>query len=199
MPGVVASRSEAGELAIEVVDAGERPTGESRTRTVAEGATESDDVKRRDVGAGLVDDLISLPVLHEPAILEALMRRYEAEMAARFMAQGGQRVGTLLVYLNDVASGGETVFPTLGLGVKPKRGRCLLFFPGFEDGRRDERLLHAALPAVEEKWVAQVWVRAEPDPLRALRPPRWPRGCSDYGDVLDIVRSMRARDSVPIS
>ena len=78
MPGVVASRSEAGELAIEVVDAGERPTGESRTRTVAEGATESDDVKRRDVGAGLVDDLISLPVLHEPAILEALMRRYEA-------------------------------------------------------------------------------------------------------------------------
>ncbi|KAH8086189.1 hypothetical protein JL720_7392 [Aureococcus anophagefferens] len=78
VPGVVASRSEAGELAIEVVDAGERPTGESRTRTVAEGATESDDVKRRDVGAGLVDDLISLPVLHEPAILEALMRRYEA-------------------------------------------------------------------------------------------------------------------------
>lgn len=34
-------------------------------------------------------------------------------------------------YLNDVAEGGETEFPTLGLAVPPRRGRMLLFPPAF--------------------------------------------------------------------
>ena len=99
------------------------------------------------------------------------------------MAQGGQRVATVLVYLNDVARGGETRFPQLDYACAPKKGRCLLFLPGMTDGRRDERLSHAALPAVDEKWVAQLWVRMHEDPTWALDPPRMPNGCENWVEV----------------
>ena len=46
-----------------------------------------------------------------------------------FLICGGQRVATVLVYLNDVESGGATGFPLLNLEVRPKRGRALVFFP----------------------------------------------------------------------
>ena len=104
-----------------------------------------------------------------------------------FFAQGGQRIGTVLVYLNDVRKGGGTTFPSLGVTVRPKRGRCLLFFPGFLDGRRDDRVLHAAQPAEDEKWVTQSWIRAREDPISKLTPPRWPQGCKTYGDILKLV------------
>lgn len=37
------------------------------------------------------------------------------------------RLFAVLIYLNDVVEGGETLFPTWGLGVKPKKGRVLIF------------------------------------------------------------------------
>lgn len=46
------------------------------------------------------------------------------EDGRRFAQNGGQRVGTVLVYLNDVASGGCTAFPQLGIKVQPKKGGC---------------------------------------------------------------------------
>ena len=82
--------------------------------------------------------------------------RYSAVVAAG----GGNRVATVLVYLNDVLRGGETHFPLLGLRVAPRGGCALVFFPGTLDGRADVDTLHAALPASagHTKWVAQVWV-----------------------------------------
>jgi hypothetical protein len=35
---------------------------------------------------------------------------------------GGQRVATVLIYLNDVSRGGCTTFPRIGLSISPKRG-----------------------------------------------------------------------------
>jgi|TARA_B100001939_G_scaffold196868_1_gene169426 hypothetical protein len=37
------------------------------------------------------------------------------------------RLFGIIVYHNDVEEGGETIFPTLGVGVKPKKGRVLIF------------------------------------------------------------------------
>ena len=68
-----------------------------------------------------------------------------------------QRRATVLVYLNDVATGGRTRFTHLDLAIEPKRGRALVFFPAFKDGHPDERTLHEAEEAVDEKWVAQQW------------------------------------------
>ena len=50
-----------------------------------------------------------------------------------------QRQATLLVYLNDVNQGGMTHFDRLGLSIKPKCGKALLFFPAFSDGTPDPR------------------------------------------------------------
>lgn len=69
-----------------------------------------------------------------------------------------QRRATLIVYLNDVAKGGATSFEQLDIRVQPAKGTALLFFPAFADGKPDERTRHAAEPAVDEKWIAQVWV-----------------------------------------
>jgi hypothetical protein len=70
----------------------------------------------------------------------------------------GQRVHTVFCYLNDVAEGGETVFPLLGVTIAPKVGRLVLFRNVHEDGEVDESTLHAGLPVRRgEKWLATLW------------------------------------------
>ena len=81
------------------------------------------------------------------------------EDGLRFAANGGQRTITVLMYLNDVAVGGATRFPSLHLDVQPRRGMALVFFPATVDGLLDQMALHAALPAVDTKYVSQVWIR----------------------------------------
>ena len=66
---------------------------------------------------------------------------------------------TVLVYLNDVTQGGHTSFSKLGFKVLPQKGTALVFFPARLDGVLDDSYLHAAEPALDEKWVSQIWVR----------------------------------------
>ena len=81
------------------------------------------------------------------------------EDGRRFAANGGQRTITVLIYLNDVLRGGATRFPALNLDVQPRRGMALVFFPATIDGMLDKMALHAALPAIDTKFVSQVWIR----------------------------------------
>jgi len=76
-----------------------------------------------------------------------------------FCASGGQRVATVLMYLNHVPEGGATRFKRLDVEVKPQKGSALVFFPGFMNGELDTDVLHAGMPAVDTKWVSQVWIR----------------------------------------
>lgn len=69
------------------------------------------------------------------------------------------RIATVLVYLNDVASGGGTRFPYLELEVRPRMGAALVFFPSLLSGRVDHTTLHEALPAGDTKYVCQLWVQ----------------------------------------
>lgn len=80
----------------------------------------------------------------------------------RFASNGGQRTVTVLTYLNDVERGGHTAFPTLNLEIQPKKGMALVFFPATVDGLLDKNALHAARPAVDTKYVSQVWIRQGP-------------------------------------
>lgn len=81
------------------------------------------------------------------------------EDGRRFASNGGQRTITVLVYLNDVPRGGSTAFPNLNIEVQPRRGMALVFFPSSLDGLLDKMALHAAMPAVDVKYVSQVWIR----------------------------------------
>lgn len=79
------------------------------------------------------------------------------------IGRSGQRVSTLVTYLNEVEAGGETVFPESGLAVSPQRGNAVYFEYCNEAGEVDPASLHAG-GAVEagEKWVATKWMRARP-------------------------------------
>ena len=43
----------------------------------------------------------------------------------------------------------------------PRKGCAVVFFPSFLDGELDAELLHEAQPAVDTKYVSQIWVHAE--------------------------------------
>jgi prolyl 4-hydroxylase len=87
------------------------------------------------------------------------------EAHARHIAQGGQRVATLLVYLNEELEGGETCFPRLGISHRGGKGDVLTFVNVDAQGRGDPRTLHAGLaPTAGEKWVLSQWVRDRAPP-----------------------------------
>jgi prolyl 4-hydroxylase len=70
-----------------------------------------------------------------------------------------QRVSTLLVYLNEDFTGGETSFPAAGLTYKGGAGDALLFRNAHPDGRIDQAALHAGLPVTRGcKFIASRWV-----------------------------------------
>jgi prolyl 4-hydroxylase len=79
---------------------------------------------------------------------------------AKHLAAGGQRLATLILYLNDVAAGGATSFPAAGLTVGPKRGNALYFRNVDAHGVPDQRSLHAGDPVRQGvKFVANKWLR----------------------------------------
>ncbi|KAL1526578.1 hypothetical protein AB1Y20_015285 [Prymnesium parvum] len=80
-----------------------------------------------------------------------------------FLQCGGQRLLTVLIYLNAVPRGGRTRFSQLGVEVAPEQGKAIVFAPAFLDGEIDAALVHEALPAEDEKWVCQFWIRQRPD------------------------------------
>lgn len=119
---------------------------------------------------------VELSQFEEPQIVryrtgEEFSWHYD-EIPKNQLANGGQRLATLLVYLNDLRDGrgGGTVFrdlmpPTYDeksaskqLTVQPSAGKALLFFPSFKDGKPDERTLHKGEVALDKKMIAQLWV-----------------------------------------
>lgn len=80
--------------------------------------------------------------------------------SAAQMAVGGQRVSTLVMYLNDVPRGGATAFPKLGLEVCPSKGSAVYFEYTNSQGQIDPTTLHAGTPVLAgEKWIMTKWMR----------------------------------------
>ena len=73
----------------------------------------------------------------------------------------GNRVCTLLLYCNEVADGGATVFTDSGKGVKPKAGRCVLFSNTIIGTQvPDPKTRHQAQPVLAgQKYAMNLWFR----------------------------------------
>lgn len=114
---------------------------------------------------------IPLETMEEPQIVrykkgQEFSWHYD-EVPSPQLNNGGQRLATLLVYLNDIPEGcgGGTTFRDLRYNSKdlvkqPKGGSALLFFPAFRDGRPDDRTLHKSqiMSCDDEKWIVQMWI-----------------------------------------
>jgi prolyl 4-hydroxylase len=74
------------------------------------------------------------------------------------LKRGGQRVASVLVYLNTPQRGGATVFPDVELDVSAVKGNAVFF--SYDRPHPCTRSLHGGAPVVEgEKWVATKWLR----------------------------------------
>ena len=75
------------------------------------------------------------------------------------LGDGGQRLWTAFIYLNDVEQGGETNFVYGGEKIKPRRGRMVLW-RNYLNGKPVKESLHEGLPPISgEKWACNVWIR----------------------------------------
>jgi prolyl 4-hydroxylase len=78
-------------------------------------------------------------------------------------ANGGQRVATVVMYLNDVEEGGETVFPKIHLAISPRKGDAVYFSYFNTIGQVNPQTLHGGAPVTKgEKWIATKWYRQFP-------------------------------------
>jgi prolyl 4-hydroxylase len=74
------------------------------------------------------------------------------------LARGGQRVGTLVTYLNTPKRGGATIFPDVDLEVAAIKGNAVYF--SYDRPHAVTRTLHGGAPVIEgDKWVATKWLR----------------------------------------
>jgi prolyl 4-hydroxylase len=77
---------------------------------------------------------------------------------AAVLRRGGQRVGTLVMYLNTPERGGGTLFTDVQLEVAPIKGNAVFF--SYDRPHAVTRTLHAGAPVLAgEKWVATKWLR----------------------------------------
>jgi prolyl 4-hydroxylase len=77
---------------------------------------------------------------------------------AAVLKRGGQRVGTLIMYLNTPKAGGATTFPDVGLEVAPIKGHAVFF--SYDRPHPASLTLHAGAPVTAgDKWVATKWLR----------------------------------------
>ena len=77
---------------------------------------------------------------------------------AAILRRGGQRVASLIMYLREPEEGGATVFPDIGLRVRPQQGSAVFF--SYALAHPTSLTLHGGEPVKSgEKWIATKWLR----------------------------------------
>lgn len=74
------------------------------------------------------------------------------------LRRGGQRVASVVIYLNTPERGGATVFPDVHFEVAAVKGNAVFF--SYDRAHPMTRTLHAGAPVVAgEKWILTKWLR----------------------------------------
>jgi 2OG-Fe(II) oxygenase superfamily len=107
---------------------------------------------------------------YDPGAVFAVHGDASPTLGSEWSDKGGQRVATVICYLNSLepGQGGETHFNKLQIAVVPQAGTALVFFPANATSKiADDRTTHESLPPTTEKWIVQLFGRIErvPPPL----------------------------------
>lgn len=130
---------------------------------------------------------VAFPFICENPVLHAINRRIAAVTSTRYeqgeptqilsyglsqeykrhsdaiAGEANQRALTLLVYLNDQYSGGDTYFTEIDFGFKGNVGDALIFSNVGPNGRPDLSAFHAGTPVTYgRKVILSKWIRQEP-------------------------------------
>ncbi len=122
-----------------------------------------------------VSDLIGVPANHSESLqvihygeTQEYRPHYDAwdintAKGREKTAIGGNRLVTVLMYLNEVDQGGGTSFPNLGIEVEAIPGRMCIFHDLYPDSsERHVDSLHGGTPVLAgEKWACNLWFREE--------------------------------------
>ena len=88
-------------------------------------------------------------------------RMHHDSSAGKDESMAGHRILTFFLYLSDVEEGGETRFTKLGLDVKPRKGKALIWPSVLNDNplKWDSRMYHEARDVIRgEKRAANHWI-----------------------------------------
>ncbi len=101
---------------------------------------------------------LTIPLPNSPKTADLILKRYRAGLDERFQVhfdsihEVANRYLVFLWYLNDVADGGSTEMPQLGLSIAPRAGRLLMFPPYW-------MYQHAGLPPKsEDKYILSTYL-----------------------------------------
>lgn len=79
---------------------------------------------------------------------------------AEFLKWGGQRIASVIMYLNTPEEGGATIFPLADKSVKAEKGKAVFFYNCLPSGEIDNLSFHGGAPVLKgEKWIATRWLR----------------------------------------
>jgi len=91
---------------------------------------------------------------------------YETEEGKKYWEPGGQRMITVIAYLNNVEEGGDTGFPKLNVNIAPKKGNAIVFHNTLQNDhgathpKIHPKSLHGGMPVIKgEKWMVNLWFR----------------------------------------
>ena len=118
----------------------------------------------------ITESLTDLPAEHQENLQVAkyekggmLIPHYDAsitnsDISKKKNREAGQRKATFLIYLNEDFKGGETVFPLIGLSIRPKRGKAILFWNIDKDEHILKESKHQGMPVLEgQKYICTKW------------------------------------------
>jgi len=77
---------------------------------------------------------------------------FDPKRLPHYLKNGGQRIASVMVYLNNVTEGGETVFPRRAynrVSIKPEQGKAVAWYNVKPNGDLDEESIHGSQPVVE--------------------------------------------------
>jgi len=128
--------------------------------------------------------LVRLPIQHAEALQvvhysngEYYAPHYDAydistELGQNYVSGAGNRLTSVIGYLNTVADGGTTAFPRLQLQIGAVAGRITVFdncLPGTNQVNPDT-LHEGATVGVQEKWAFNLWFREKPYQVATFMP-----------------------------